>query len=73
MRRGEKELILKLDVLPQEEDAIEILERQFITANNTKSAQVKQALEDGYKRLLRPSMETEVRLLTKQKADEEAI
>lgn len=73
MRRGEKELILKLDVLPQEEEAIEILERQFITANNAKSAQVQQALEDGYKRLLRPSMETEVRLLTKQKADEEAI
>ncbi|MFD1629313.1 Tex family protein [Pseudopedobacter beijingensis] len=73
MRRGEKELILKLDVLPQEEDAIDLLEKQFITANNAKSAQVQQALEDGYKRLLRPGMETEVRLLTKQKADEEAI
>ncbi len=73
IRRGEKELILKLDVLPPEEDAIELLEKQFITARNAKSAQVQQALEDGYKRLLKPGMETEIRLLSKQKADEEAI
>lgn len=73
MRRGEKELILKLDVLPPEEDAIELLEKLFITARNAKSAQVQIALEDGYKRLLRPGMETEIRLFTKQKADEEAI
>jgi uncharacterized protein len=73
IRRGEKEQILKLDVLPEEEDAIDLLDKQFIKANNSKSAQVKLALEDGYKRLLKPGMETEVRLLSKQKADEEAI
>lgn len=73
MRRGEKELILKLDVLPPEEDAIALLEKQFINTRNAKAEQVQQALEDGYKRLLRPGMETEIRLLTKQKADEEAI
>jgi uncharacterized protein len=73
IRRGEKELILKLDVLPPEEDAIALLEKQFITARNAKSAQVQLALEDGYKRLLKPGMETEIRLLSKQKADEEAI
>jgi len=73
MRRGEKELILRLDALPPAEDALAILENQFITANNTASKQVQQALEDGYKRLLEPAMETELRVLTKQKADEEAI
>jgi protein Tex len=73
MRRGEKEEILYLDVLPPEEEAIELLEKAFITGNNDAANQVQQALTDGYKRLLRPSMETEVRLLTKKKADEEAI
>lgn len=73
MRRGEKEEILYLDVLPPEGEAIELLEKAFITGNNDAANQVQQALTDGYKRLLRPSMETEVRLLTKKKADEEAI
>jgi uncharacterized protein len=73
MRRGEKELILRLDALPPAEDAITILENQFILSNNAAAKQVQQALEDGYKRLLEPAMETELRVLTKQKADEEAI
>jgi len=73
MRRGEKELILKLDTLPEEEDAVRLLENQFIIGNNAKSALVKEAIEDGYKRLLKPSMETETRLKSKQAADEEAI
>lgn len=73
MRRGEKELILRLDALPPAEDALAILENQFVLGNNAASKQVQQALEDGYKRLLEPAMETELRILTKQKADEEAI
>ncbi|MDA9555808.1 RNA-binding transcriptional accessory protein [Pelobium sp.] len=73
MRRGEKELILKLDVLPDEEEAIRILEHHFIKSNNAKANQVKLAIEDGFKRLLKPSMETETRLKSKQMADEEAI
>ncbi|TKC00851.1 Tex family protein [Pedobacter cryophilus] len=73
LRRGEKELILKLDALPEEEDAIRILTQNFIHANNSKAAQVQLAIEDGYKRLLKPSMETETRLKSKQAADEEAI
>ncbi|WP_231426536.1 Tex family protein [Pedobacter sp. Leaf250] len=73
MRRGEKELILRLDALPPAEGAIELLENQFVLGNNGASKQVQQALEDGYKRLLEPAMETELRVLTKQKADEEAI
>lgn len=73
MRRGEKELILRLDALPPAEDALLILEKQFILAKNAAANQVQQALEDGYKRLLEPAMETELRVFTKQKADVEAI
>ena len=73
MRRGEKEEILWLDMQPPEDDALGILESKFIKGNNDASAQVKLAISDGYKRLLKPSMETEVRLLTKKRADEEAI
>jgi uncharacterized protein len=73
MRRGEKEEILWLDIKPEEEEAVAILEDTFIKVNNTSADQVKQAIADGYKRLLKPSMETEVRLFTKKKADEEAI
>lgn len=73
MRRGEAELFLMLDVLPPEEEAIAILERQFITGHNAASEQVKLAVRDSYKRLLSPSMETEMRMLSKKKADEEAI
>lgn len=73
MRRGEKELVLSLDVFPPEDDAIAILDRFFVKSNNAASDQVRLALTDSYKRLLKPSMETEVRLLTKKKADEEAI
>ena len=73
MRRGEKELILSLDVCPPEEDSMAILERLFVKSKNNSSDQVRLAISDCYKRLLKPSIETEVRLLTKRKADEEAI
>lgn len=73
MRRGEEEGFLKLEVLPPDEGALILLERQFITAANACAGQVQLAIHDGYKRLLRPAMETEWRSLTKQKADEEAI
>jgi uncharacterized protein len=73
MRRGEKEEILWLDLKPEEDDALHVLEASVIKGNNQASGQVRLAITDGYKRLLKPSMETEVRLLTKKKADEEAI
>lgn len=73
LRRAEKELILSLDVFPPIEDAVSMLEKIFINANNNVSEQVKLAVSDAYKRLLKPSMETEIRLLTKRRADEEAI
>jgi uncharacterized protein len=73
MRRGEKEEILWLDLKPEEDDALQVLENSVIKGNNQASGQVRLAITDGYKRLLKPSMETEVRLLTKKKADDEAI
>ncbi|AHM58623.1 transcriptional accessory protein [Flammeovirgaceae bacterium 311] len=73
MRRGEKEMILMLNIAPDEVSAIQLLDDHFITASNAAAEQVKIAIRDAYKRLLKPSMETEVRLLTKKQADEEAI
>lgn len=73
MRRGEKEEILYLDIKPSEDDALNLLEKEFITERNAAATQVSLAIADGYKRLLKPSMETEIRLLTKKSADEEAI
>jgi uncharacterized protein len=73
MRRGEKEMFLMLDMLPPEEDTLEYIESKTVKGNSDLSQQVKLAAKDSYKRLLRPSMETEIRMSTKQKADEEAI
>jgi uncharacterized protein len=73
MRRGEKEGFLRLRILVDEPEALRILETLFITGDNASSAQITEALTDGYKRLLGPSMETEVRLDSKQHADTEAI
>ena len=73
MRRGEKEEFLYLDIDIQEEDILPAIESIYIKAVNEAASQVKLALTDSYKRLLKPSMETEIRVLTRQKADEEAI
>ncbi|TZF81475.1 RNA-binding transcriptional accessory protein [Pedobacter sp. BS3] len=73
MRRGEKEEVLWLDIQPPEDEAIAILDRMFVKGFNTVSDQVRLAVADSYKRLLKPSMETEIRLVTKKAADEEAI
>lgn len=73
MRRGEKEEMLWLDIQPPEDESVYLLEQLFVNGNNESSQQVKLAIADGYKRLLKPSMETEIRLFTKKQADEEAI
>jgi uncharacterized protein len=74
MRRGEKELFLMLDTCPEEIFAIALMEKEILqNAANSSVEQVRIAIKDCYKRLLKPSMETEVRLFTKKKADEEAI
>ena len=73
LRRGEKESILALDIFPPEEHAVEALERQFVRTENATADQLRLAIRDSYKRLLRPSLETEIRMESKIKADEEAI
>lgn len=73
MRRGEKEEMLYLDIEVPEEAILPLLDVTFIKGSNAASAQVRLAMLDGYKRLLKPAMETEVRLLTRQRADDEAI
>ncbi len=73
MRRGENEDFLTLRVLPPEGEALDILDGLFIKGEGPFSEQVKMAVHDSYKRLLSPSMETEIRLATKKRADEEAI
>jgi uncharacterized protein len=73
MRRGEKESFLTLHIIPPEDEALAILETLFIKEENDASQQVRMAVQDGYRRLLAPSMETEIRLATKKQADEKAI
>ncbi|MBW2429707.1 MAG: RNA-binding transcriptional accessory protein [Deltaproteobacteria bacterium] len=73
MRRGEKENILNMSILPPEDEALKILENIFIKGNQADSAEVQTAIHDSYKRLLCRSMETEIRLTTKSRADIEAI
>lgn len=73
MFRGEAEGFLRLSVEPDEEKAISILDRIFVKAENEAAHQVEIAVKDAYKRLLQPSMETEIRQVAKQKADDDAI
>jgi len=73
MLRGEKEGILNLHLLPSEDAAVERLLRRFVKGNTPASEQVALAVRDGYKRLLAPSMENELRAETKTRADAEAI
>lgn len=74
LRRGESEGVLKVNIFPEDEDMCnERLQRLFVRANNECAHQVEEALTDGYKRLLKPAIETEFAALSKEKADEEAI
>lgn len=72
--RGFMEGFLKMSIAPEEEAALEKIERKYITASmNASVEQVKRAARDAYRRLLQPSLETEFRSLLKQQADDEAI
>lgn len=73
IRRGEKDGFLIMRMTPPEEDALATLEALFVSGDNPASGQVRTALHDAYKRLLSPSMEAELRLALKKKADETAI
>lgn len=74
LRRGEAEGVLKVSIAPADDDSCtERLQRKFVRGNNACSAQVAEAVNDAYKRLLRPAIETEFFGTSKEKADEEAI
>ena len=73
IRRGEAEGLLKVSISPDDEECTERLERSYVRGNNECSQHVKEAVRDAYKRLLKPSIETEFAALSKEKADEEAI
>jgi protein Tex len=74
MRRGEDEGFLRLSITPKDEEyVLKKLDDEFLIANNESADEVQKAISDAYERLLAPSIETEFRNLSKDKADEEAI
>jgi protein Tex len=73
MMRGEGESMLTLHINPPEELGLSILEGLFVRGRQPASLQVQLAVHDSYKRLLAPSLETDVRHLVKERADEAAI
>ncbi len=73
MLRGESEGYLRVKVAPNEEEALHLLYSLHIKSNNESSTYVAAAIDDGYKRLLQPQMETEMRQETKIRSDNEAI
>lgn len=73
IRRGEAEGLLKVSISPDDEECTERLERLYVHSNNECGTQVAEAVKDGYKRLLKPSIETEFSASSKEAADQEAI
>ena len=73
MRRGESEGILRISISPDDAECIERLQRHYVFGKTPCGKLVAEAIEDGYKRLLKPSIETEFAALSKEKADDEAI
>ena len=73
IRRAEAEGFLRVDISPDSEKALDKLANLWLKAHNDTAYQVELAMEDGYKRLLKPAIETEFAALSKEKADQEAI
>ena len=73
MRRGEAEGILRISISANDDDCIERLKRHYVYGNTPCGKLVGEAVEDGFKRLLKPSIETEFAAMSKEKADEDAI
>ena len=73
MRRGESEGILRVSITIDDDEAVSRLQRNYVRGTGACQRLVAEAVEDGYKRLLCPSIETEFANLSKERADEEAI
>ena len=71
--RGRDEAFLRIVIEPDEQKALNIIKNYFVKGNTAASALVQEAIEDSYKRLLRPSIETEFEAWAKERADDEAI
>lgn len=73
MRRGEAEGVLRVSITPATDECEKRIERLFVKGYKASSKLVGEAVADAYKRLLKPSIETEFATISKEKADEEAI
>jgi uncharacterized protein len=73
IRRGEKEGFLRVSLSPDDEHCLDKLERRFVKNNSEAAFHVAEAVKDGYKRLLKPSLETEFANLSREQADTAAI
>ena len=73
MRRGASEGILRISISPNDDEALERLKHHYVYGNTPCGRLVAEAIDDGYKRLLKPAIETEFAAQSKEKADEEAI
>ena len=73
IRRAEEEGFIRVDISPDREKALDKLAGLWLHARNDSTYQVELAMEDGYKRLLKPAIETEFAAQSKEKADTEAI
>ena len=73
IRRAEKEGFIRVDISPDQEKSLDKLAHLYLRATNDTAYQVELAMEDGYKRLLKPAIETEFAAQSKEKADAEAI
>lgn len=73
MRRGENEGMLRISISANDEECVDRIKRDFVHGYGKCSSLVAEAVEDSYKRLIKPAIETEFANLSKEKADEEAI
>jgi protein Tex len=73
MRRAEKEMVISLSLRPDQDEALYRLDRKFVKGHRGAAQVVREAVEDSYHRLMAPSLETEARVMSKDKADLEAI
>ena len=73
MRRGESEGVLRVKIETDDEQCISCLQRHYVKGHGKCQRLVAEAVEDGYNRLLQPSIETEFAAMSKEKADQEAI
>ena len=73
MRRGESEGVLRISISPDDKECIQRLQQHYVYGSTPAGKLVAEAVEDSYKRLLKPSIENEFGALSKEQADEEAI